>query len=1062
MIMEPTLMPIEETAADEHPPSLRWGMLGAAVALLAYLATMGTNAFPGRSVEILVQYTGIGGTQPLLYPLYEWVTRAVTALPLGTLAFRAAILSALCAWGVLVLLFAIVSRAVYRAIDEETDGPIRDRVALVAGFTAILFLAFSKPFWFVANRADFATFHLLLFLGVSYLFLEWWNRSERLTPLYLFAFLYGLGAAEFPTFFVFAPLFGAALLVRLASQGRLTTGRFGLLMLAALAGLTLALLAVARYVASPQPEEPVRGFLHALKMLARGHALLILRSLPAVGWIIVGLTTFGPWLILLLVHRRGLRHETGWSFPFLHAIFSLAILALAFDFTLSPWRLVGEQGLLVTPYACAAMVAGYLVAYWILEMRHPWFRERQPKLDRVRAAASGLLAVLIVASLVGVAVRNAPANNVRQARVFDQMARQVIQTVGERQWLLTDGVLDNHLRLAAHEAGKAIRFMDLSRAEEQRHMRELAAEFDSVRMRNQAELGLIPFLQEWFRTDPQADRKIALMFLPDLWYAAERIPVPEGLVFIGYRENEMPDWADLKSRNFAFWSAVKAQEPKHMTGTALLIWRHFNRHISLLANNLGVLLEDYGRPDDAYAAYAFSRTVQSNNLSALLNQYAMHQTGYAGGDAGAVSNALAEAEVGLMDNYQVWNLARFYGYVRLPEAFAGMGWTWALSGHPGLAISGLKRALSLSQEVSVREDVDLAMAAIYITQNQPEESQRIYEKLLARNRSDVRALLGMAELSLRWRKPDEARAYIERAEAAGASRGDVAQAWALYHMAIGEAAKARVFLEELVATYTGMTSPLHMLANVLLIQGDEKALERLAKQIREMPKQDFHTCRALAVAAAARNDGPAMRAYLEQALLFKPRDANTLDLLLRMDMREGREEYAERHAKELLRARPDHAYANYVLGNIQMKRREYALAEDSLRRSLGEYRTPETLNDLAWAVLMAGRVDEAETLVREAIQRNNQLAAAWDTLGMAYYRQGKLKDARDAFRKALELMPDVIEFQLHLALVEADESNWRSAEELAGRVQPKANRLWSEDRELLKDLTRRIRENIRE
>ncbi len=1060
--MEQSLLPVEEPRGADQLPSLRWGMLGATIALIVYFATMGANAFPGRSAEILVQYTGVRGAQPLMYPLYEWVVHTVSAIPVGSLPFRVGLISALCGWGVLVFLYALVSRAIYRAIDEESDGEVRSRVAVGAGLVAILFLAFSKPFWFVANRADFTTFHLLLLLGVSFLFLEWFVSNERLGPLYLFAFLYGLGAAEFPSFYVLAPLFGAAVLVLLASQGRLTTARFGLLLLAALAGASLLLIAAWRYAASPQPAEPVRGFLHALKMLAKGQALLILRSLPPVGWIIVGLTTFGPWLILLLIHRRGLRHETGWSFPFLHAIFSIVIIALAVDFNLSPWRLVGEQGLLVTPYVCAAMVAGYLTAYWMLELRNPWLRERQPVMERIRRGGSGFLAVLLPAVLIVAAVRNGPANNVRQARVFDQMARNVIRTMGERRWLLTDGVLDNHLRLAAHEAGKEIRFMDLSRAEETRHLREIAAEFDSVRMRNQAELGLIPFLQEWLRADPLADRKIALLFLPDLWYAAERIPVPEGLVFLGYPEGQLPDLGDLKARNLAFWSDVKGREPKHMTGTALLIWRHFKRHISLLANNLGVLLEDGGRPDDAYAAYTFSRSVETNNLSALLNQYAMHQGGYTGGDPAAISNALVEAEVGIMDNFQVWNLARFYGYVRIPEAFAGMGWTWALSGHPGLAVSGLKRALALTREVKVNDDLDLAMASIYMTQNQPEESERIYARLLARNRSDVRALLGMAELALRWRKPEEARAYIERAEAVGASRGDIAQIWALYHMAIGEAAKARVFLEELVAVYTGITTPWHMLANVLLIQGDEKALERLAKQVRELPRQDFHTCRALAVAAASKNDGPAMRAHLEQALLYKPRDANTLEILLRMDMREGREDFAERHAKELLRARPDHAYANYVLGNIQMKRREYALAEDSLRRSLSEMRTPETLNDLAWALLMGGRTDEAETLVREAIKRNDQLAAAWDTLGMAYYRQGKRKEAREAFQKANELMPGVIEFQLHLALVEADDSNWRAAEDLAGKVQPKAHRLWSEDRELLKDLTQRIRENIRE
>jgi Tfp pilus assembly protein PilF len=141
-----------------------------------------------------------------------------------------------------------------------------------------------------------------------------------------------------------------------------------------------------------------------------------------------------------------------------------------------------------------------------------------------------------------------------------------------------------------------------------------------------------------------------------------------------------------------------------------------------------------------------------------------------------------------------------------------------------------------------------------------------------------------------------------------------------------------------------------------------------------------------------------------------------------------------------------------------MKRREYKLAEDSLSRSLSEQRTPETLNDLAWAVLMGGKSEEAEALAKEALAKNNQLSAAWDTLGMIYLKQGKLDEARKALQQALNLLPNMPEFQVHLAEVEIQAKNYKSADELLQKATPNADKMWTEEREKLQKLTRELRD----
>jgi tetratricopeptide (TPR) repeat protein len=1044
----------------ESAPSWLIGAGAALVAFLVYLLTSGTIAFPGRSIDILVTYGGIKGAQPLLYPLYEALSGLFARLPLVNLPMGFGLLSSLCAWGALTLLFGIMAKLVYRTIEEEMDLRVRWWAAVVAGLVAVAFLAFCKPFWYAANRADYACFHLFILLAMVRLFIYWTEHMTRDWVLALFALFYGLGVAEFATFIIFAPLFGLSILVMLAMAGRLSSWRVVMLIACSLLGLSLYGWTAWRYFHAPYVLNQASGVLEALIYVIKAQLSLVLRSLPTVGWLIVGITTFVPWAILIPLHRRGLRSETGWSFITLHLVFTMLVLALLFDFKLSPWRMLGEGNLLVTPYLCAAMVFGYLVAFWMLEEHNPWPHSKSVRLEAFRKRLCRVMSVgLAVLALVPL-VKNFQDSNVRQARVFDALARNIITAMGERTWLVTDGMLDNHILLAARDMKKDIRLLDMSRGEEKRQMKAVADQFDSVRLKNQAELGLVPFLQEWMRVDGDIDKKLALMSAPDLWYGAERIPVPYGMIFLSYPNKGGIDLDWLRGQDRAFWGSVMKMAPKHGTPMTMGMWAYFSRQMSLMANNLGVLLEDGGKPQEAYATYGLSRSMESNNLSALLNQYAMIKGGFRAPDATAITNELALLEVGVLDNYNVWSLSRYYGYVRSPEAFAAMGWTWALSGYPGLAVSGLKRALSLSKDVKVSDDVDRALASIYMTQGMEEESRKIYTRMLEKDKLDIRALMGMAELALRWKKPAEAKQYIERAEAAGATRAEVAQAWALFHMASGESAQARVFLEELVATYSGMTTPWHMLANVLLVQKDFKALERLAKQIKELPRQDFHTCRALAICAAQKEDGAAMRDYLEQAMAYKPRDVNTLDLLLRMDMKEARQDLAEQHAADLLRSQPGHPYGNFVMGSLQMKRREYKLAEDSLTRSLAEQRTPETLNDLAWAVLMGGRSDEAETLAKEALVKNNQLAAAWDTLGMAYLKQDKVAEAREAIQKALNIFPNLPEFQLHLAQAEVAAKNYKAADDLIQKVMPNADKMWVEERDNLQKLSRQVREAL--
>ena len=66
----------------------------------------------------------------------------------------------------------------------------------------------------------------------------------------------------------------------------------------------------------------------------------------------------------------------------------------------------------------------------------------------------------------------------------------------------------------------------------------------------------------------------------------------------------------------------------------------------------------------------------------------------------------------------------------------------------------------------------------------------------------------------------------------------------------------------------------------------------------------------------------------------------------------------------------------------------------------------KTLRKEAFQAFASGKLDEAITLYRQALELDPALAIAWNGLSMALRQQGDLDGAVEAGRKLIELEPD--------------------------------------------------------
>ncbi len=1006
---------MSEPATIQSIPGSRWDalyrwllVLPAIAALAVYVTTLSRGAFPGESVRLLVQATGLA---PRLYidrPLWSLVIAALARLPAHDFAMwfnlSSAFFGAVAVYLCTRLVAHIANGAIPVYVHRRHPGTVA-LATLLSGWCAGFFLAFATPFWIAATRAHPATMHLAGLLAAATLLLSFTRRPTD-GRLFSLVFLYGIGCVEFNTFIVFAPIFGSFLLLFLWLRDRLSLLRILLMTGAGLAGMSLYLLAA--WLVTRTDGYYLRdfqGFWHVIWVYMVDQYRFITRGLPQHGWMLMLIVTAIPWLIGILTVKRALGGDKDKAFRLLYLVMTVLTIMVLFNHPIAPWSLLGMRRLLVTPYLLSASLFGLLVAAWILlPLYCTENAERGWKLG-IRRFGGLAPAALSLALVAWAPFRNFPMADGRPAELVNRYAEHIVDSAAGREWLLTDGTLDDHILVAAHMTARSLKLMDLTSGHSQVYQRFLAANFESMRLRGLLQLGLHPFLREWLRT-PGIEHQVAVLSMPDLWYAADFTVVPHRLVFRGAREDQLPDADLLWAEHTVFWGEIQPMLRSYRE-METPIWSHaaaqFLRHTALAANNLGVFMEDIGRPDLAWQAYRQARELNEHNISALLNLSILTSH-----DDLLPDHVVQETRIAMerlsetlgKQRFQISGLSQIHGYVRMPHAFADMGWTWALSGNPGMAVSSLRRALALSDAMP---GVRSALAGVYLGMAQDTESEAVYRQVLESNPNDPRALIGLARVALVRRQFDVASEYIAAAEQTGVPRARILFERAMITLLTGDDERAREQLNDLVEMQPDNTRAWILLAYIAIRQDDSVALERIIDRIAPFAANDHIAAFVLGEIALVRGDTADAREYFEQALRIRPGNSHALEQLIRHDLIEARYDRVEQNVAKLLAVDSEHAFGNYVLGVLQMRNHQYHLAESAFRKSIDRQRTPYALNDLADVLIRRRRAADAETYAREAVEMAPDSHQTQAILGRVLLHLRRFPEAITVLETALAL-----------------------------------------------------------
>ena len=1032
-------------------------MLGIASAVL-YFASMADYAFPGISAHLQSLWHGLDTAAAAPYPFMAIFAKMFGAgNVLGPVAGAVAVMA----------LFALTVVFVSARISGEEALAKRREISFVAGLAATLVFMLTPAVREASSHLEPRMFDfswVLLSLLPIVLMLCAPKAIALLLPM-ASGVMIALGACDSAIFFAMMPIF---IFVIAAVQLRRGVRPYLAIVLFAFAGLVTFPIAVACFDLS------MSEFLRSLFKEFKTYY-----TTP--GWLFVAIFATLPFVTALFSSAKGYNEKPTLVQWFFHISMTfISILAIATP--LSPSSLMETYGILpVATSAFAAFTAGHLVSYW-------WLNRR----SIIGIATGGVFVFVLVVTCIW----NLFAFERGRGAFADKVAEKVLSEMGERKWIVTDGLLDDHLRLAAERKGQELYIISLSRDLDTDYLESLGKVVKEKGVggsKNETlllslTLGVLPFVQDWFAADPSVAKEAVVYGAPDLWYSAGLKPVPE-FIFFGADEKRVPDWSAWKEFDALLdeadgWGSYKSRK----ADSPVVRMRHsIRRHLGLVATDRGVYLQDEKKDDEAFAMYDLVlNEIDSDNISALFNEIGM--VGAKHPKAMAKRNELERKLKTIVDDkdrrYHIWRLGNYYGYIRNPDMFVRLGYAWARSGRPGDALVQIKRAIDFIP-TDKRTVLMNMMAALYASENNQVQSRRIYQAILEKNSADHDALIGMMRLELQGGNSEKALEYLEKAAASSGKgkRADVELAMAA--MMKNDLVGAKERLRKLTDANSFDLQAWSLLAAVVMQQcdatKDEKAKKSFEKELADtilpaMEKQargpfDYYvqTTKAFLLLRQGESKRREARDAFVAAARSRPDISATQDMVLGLDISLDDGESAERHAREALRRNRNAPLANYVMGSLALRKSEYREAEAFLRKAAeAERPVPLALNDLAEVLRRNKNFADAEHYARKAVSASPKLYVAWETLGSILMDAkkgdtGALAEAEKCILKACELSKDEkgreadVRMLVALARVQSLQGDRPRARGTIRKVQSRVNELSDFERREFEELKKGVR-----
>ncbi|ALE89666.1 tetratricopeptide repeat protein [Pseudomonas versuta] len=301
----------------------------------------------------------------------------------------------------------------------------------------------------------------------------------------------------------------------------------------------------------------------------------------------------------------------------------------------------------------------------------------------------------------------------------------------------------------------------------------------------------------------------------------------------------------------------------------------------------------------------------------------------------------------------------------------------------------------------------LTYARTLIEQNRMDEAKAQFTSLAEQYPEDDELRFSLALIALEGKKWDEAQGYLEELIERD-SHVDSA------HLNLGRIAEERNDPQGALAEYAQVGPgndylPAQMRqADILVSHGrGAEASKKLAAARDAQPDYGIQLFLIEAETLAANNQTDRAWNVLQQALKQYPDDLNLLYSRAMLAEKRNDLEQMERDLRAIIKREPDNAMALNALGyTLSDRTTRYAEAKVLIQQAYDlNPDDPAVLDSLGWVNFRLGNLDEAERLLRQALERfpDQEVAAH---LGEVLWANGKQREAKQIWGKFLKENPE--------------------------------------------------------
>lgn len=1058
--------------------AVRWwreriiGLCLALVALGAYWWTLCPSVLPGASAlaSLGSLHTG-SGCGVVGHPIGNIASHFFSLLPVGEIPWRLNLFSALCGAGAIFFLFRLVTLILYDVMSEErwieqidedmhptslsnevaaSTGGMTDiinekghRIAMAGGAVSAMSFTFCAPFWLASTSLHFQTFELFLLLAAGYTLTRYWATSYTAYAV-IAAFLLGFGVLESAYFLALLPVGLLCLFFGGYRHGHISAAFMGLLVLSLAVGGIMSGAAQVGWLI--HGGSGTRDIDKIVSIWVQGHGDGLRSMFTHTGCLIMLAQGILPLLIIYsgrnhFVNTNLLNplmedakeytdpdseeHHVRLSGLFWGIVLLLLLGCVAhtlLNLPGSPWYFSRENAYLpVMPLLGVAMAFGFLFSFVLLISHGRLVNFVKNKDGALSSHHSGMARVMsagmiiVTCSLIGATVlRNRDELAGQKAVFVDQFCREILNAAPEASCFVTDGTFDADLYVQARLLKREITLLNIR---DSSHWHLSSIEGVGVKRQTATE-----FLIEWIVANPNACSQIAVLTAPRLWSAAGIQAIPNRLVYLGTKPDAKLDLKLLLKEHRLFWEKNKPLFVEDSQRPVLLrnLQADMLRHVSRIANDLGVLCLYQDAREQARDAFSLALDMDSNNLCAYVNQWSP-DLGSSQPKKGITLDALLE-KITLLQR----RTPSFGSFAEYEKHYGA------------LYLPAVEHLANLCNELPESEDSDKRCAVM----RQSRDYVRAAIQASAEPRVSKQPLLKDGSI-------DEEVLKVVETITGGYSKAAESQ------------------LRNLLRKRRASLVAWSLLAEVLMNQGNFTEVQSTV-----LPEMRFiagskgsEWVEMTEGCLAMRQGNPDYRLAHDQFMRVfqrKPEIEEAQNLLIQTALLLGDQPLIEMDCKAVMERSPDHPMANAAFGALRLNQGRLEEAEKALNVSIMFKPSSLALNDLGEALRRRQRFHTAEWLTRRALILNPGFYQAWDTLALILRDQKRLDEAAEAHRRALRLCQTDIRLYLSAAQLEQIRGDLNAVSALCQQAAPLLAHSATPDKERYNALAKGLPQTNRE